>query len=292
MDAHNKDIDAVTGKDTTGHEWDGIRELNTPLPRWWLWMFYASIVWSIGYWVVYPSWPLVSSFTSGTLGWHSREAIATDLADLRTQRGAMMTKLESISAEDIAADPQLLAFARAVGRPAFGNNCAPCHGSGGGGAKGYANLNDDDWLWGGKLQDIEQTIRHGIRAADDATRTSLMPAFGRDGILQRPEIEAVADHVLKIAGQPVAANADLALGAKVFADNCAACHGDNGTGNRDVGAPNLTDKVWLFAPTRATIIEGIVNGRGSVMPAWANRLDDATIKALAVYVHTLSGGEK
>lgn len=292
MDDHKKHVDAVTGTDTTGHEWDGIRELNTPLPRWWLWVFYATIVWSVGYWIVYPSWPLVSGYTAGVFNWNSRNAVVADLADLRAQRGAMMTQLESSTLADIAADPQLLAFARAVGRPAFGNNCAPCHGSGGGGAKGYANLNDDDWLWGGKLDDIEQTIRHGIRSADDKTRVSLMPAFGRDGILQRPEIEAVADHVMKISGQPVAANANLALGAKVFADNCAACHRDNGTGNRDVGAPNLTDKVWLFASDRATVIDGIANGRGSVMPAWVSRLDDATIKALAVYVHTLGGGER
>lgn len=292
MDDRTRHIDAVTGTDTTGHEWDGIRELNTPLPRWWLWVFYATILWSVGYWLAYPSWPLVSSYTAGLFGWNSREAIVADLADLRAQRGAMMTRLEEANVADIAADPQLLAFARAVGRPAFGNNCAPCHGSGGGGARGYANLNDDDWLWGGKLEDIEQTIRHGIRSADDKTRISLMPAFGRDGILQRPEIEAVADHVLKISGQGVAANANLALGAKVYADNCAACHRDNGTGNREVGAPNLTDKVWLFAADRATIIEGIVNGRGSVMPAWSNRLDDATVKALAVYVHTLGGGER
>jgi len=292
MDDSTKHVDAVTGTDTTGHEWDGIRELNTPLPRWWLWMFYATIVWSAGYWVVYPSWPLRTNFTLGVFNWHSREAIMADLAELRVQRGAMMGQLESANVAAIAADPQLLAFSRAVGRSAFANNCAPCHGSGGGGAKGYANLNDDDWLWGGKLEDIEQTIRYGIRSTDDKTRISQMPAFGRDGILKREEIEAAADHVLKISGQAVAANANLALGAKVFADNCAACHRDNGTGNRELGAPNLTDKVWLFASDRATIIEGIANGRGSVMPAWSHRLDDATIKALAVYVHTLGGGER
>ncbi len=208
------------------------------------------------------------------------------------QRGEMMVKLAASTPEQVAADPQLRTFANAVGRSAFGINCAPCHGSGGGGFKGYANLNDDEWLWGGKLADIEQTIRYGIRSTDDKTRAGQMPAFGRDGILQRADIEAAADYVLKLAGRPVAAVAKLEQGAKVFADNCAVCHGDKGLGNRELGAPNLTDAVWLFSPDRDTIIDGMVNGRGSVMPAWSARLDDATIKALAVYVHGLGGGEK
>lgn len=292
MDDKAKPVDSVSGTVTTGHEWDGIRELNTPLPRWWLWMFYATIVWSVGYWVVYPSWPLIASYTSGTFGWNSRAAIQNDLAELRAQRGDMMGRLASASTSQIAADPQMRSFANAVGRSAFGNNCAPCHGSGGGGAKGYANLNDDEWLWGGTLADIEQTIRHGIRTTDDKARAGTMPAFGREGMLQRAEIEAAADYVLKLAGRPVASSAKLEQGAKVFADNCAACHGEKGLGNRELGAPNLTDAVWLFSPDRDTIIEGIVNGRGSVMPAWSERLDDATIKALTVYVHGLGGGEK
>lgn len=286
------DVDRVTGRSTTGHEWDGIRELNTPLPRWWLWMFYATIVWSVGYWVVYPAWPLVSSFTSGTFGWHSRNEVAAELQALKVQRGAMMAKLSSASLEDIVNNPESLAFARAVGRSAFGDNCAPCHGAGGAGAKGYANLLDDEWLWGGKLADIEATIRHGIRSADVKGRQGNMPAFGRDGILQRPDIEAAADHVMSIAKLPGAPTTGLERGAKVFAENCAACHGDAGKGNRELGAPNLTDAVWLYGSARQTIIEGIINGRGAVMPAWAGRLDEPTIKALAVYVYALGGGEK
>lgn len=292
MDDKAKPVDAITGTVTTGHEWDGIRELNTPLPRWWLWVFYATIVWSVGYWIVYPSWPLISSYTGGTFNWRSREAVQADLAELQARRGEMMVKLASSGTDQIAADPQLRAFANAVGRSAFGNNCAPCHGSGGGGSKGYANLNDDEWLWGGKLADIEQTIRYGIRSTDDKARAGVMPAFGRDGILQRAEIEAAADFVLKLAGRPVAPTAKLEQGAKVFADNCAVCHGEKGIGNRELGAPNLTDAVWLFSPDRNTIVDGIVNGRGSVMPGWSARLDDATIKALTVYVHGLGGGEK
>jgi cytochrome c oxidase cbb3-type subunit 3 len=285
-------IDAVTGTATTGHEWDGVRELNTPLPRWWLWLFYATIIWSIGYWIVYPSWPLISSYTRGTFGWHSREAVVTELLLLKAQRGPMMQQLATAPLQQIAGDPVLLDFARAVGKTAFADNCAPCHGAGGGGAKGYPNLNDDEWLWGGTLDAIAQTIRVGIRSNHPDTRPGNMPAFGRDNILQRVEINAVADYVRSLAGLQAAPNADLARGAKVFADNCAVCHDDKGTGKRELGAPNLTDAIWLYGSDRQSIIDGLINGRGAVMPTWVGRLDDTTIKALAVYVHALGGGEK
>jgi cytochrome c oxidase cbb3-type subunit 3 len=292
MAQHRREIDAVTGTETTGHEWDGIRELNTPLPRWWLWLFYLTIIWSIGYWLVYPSWPLLTSYTRGIWGWSSRAAVAEDLAALRAKRAAMADRIAAASLDDILADRQMLDFARAQGRAAFADNCAPCHGAGGGGAKGYPNLNDDDWLWGGKLDDIAFTIRHGIRTTDDKTRQGVMPAFGRDKILSRDDIEAVADFTRSLSALPVAQGADLARGKKVFADNCAACHGDAGKGNREIGAPDLTDQIWLYGSDRKTIVEGLTNGRGAVMPAWAPRLDDTTIKSLAVYVHSLGGGQK
>jgi cytochrome c oxidase cbb3-type subunit 3 len=285
-------IDALTGTATTGHEWDGLRELNTPLPRWWLWLFYATIVWSIGYWIVYPSWPLITSYTSGTFGWHSREAVVADLSQLKAQRGPMMQQLADAPLQQIAGDPVLLDFARAVGKTSFADNCAPCHGAGGGGAKGYPNLNDDEWLWGGSLDAIAQTIRAGIRGNHPDTRPGNMPAFGRDNIIPRPDINAVADYTRSLAGLPVAADADLARGARVFAENCVVCHGDKGAGKRELGAPNLTDAIWLYGPDKQTIVEGLVNGRGAVMPAWAGRLDDTIIKALTVYVHALGGGEK
>jgi cytochrome c oxidase cbb3-type subunit III len=277
---------------TTGHEWDGIEELNTPLPRWWLWLFYATIIWSIGYWVVYPTWPLVSSYSNGLFNWHTRSAVATQLAALQEERGPMMQKLASASLQQIESTPELLDFARALGRRAFADNCAPCHGSGGGGAKGYPNLNDNDWLWGGKLDDIALTIRHGVRAGDDEGRQGSMPAFGRDGLLKSSDISTVADYVRSLSGLKTGPNADLAGGAKIFADNCAVCHGPEGKGNRELGAPNLTDQIWLYAPDKKTIMEGIINGRGGVMPAWGGKLDDVTIKALTVYVHTFGGGEQ
>jgi cytochrome c oxidase cbb3-type subunit 3 len=277
---------------TTGHEWDGISELNTPLPRWWLWLFYATIVWAIGYWIVYPAWPLISSYSNGAFNWHSRSSVAADLAALQTQRAPMMDKLAAASLQDIEAKPELLDFARALGSRAFADNCAPCHGAGGGGAKGYPNLTDDDWLWGGKLADISQTITHGVRSTDDQGHQGSMPAFGRDGMLKRDDIVAVANYVRSLAGLSTAPGVDLARGAKVFADNCAVCHGPDGKGNRSLGSANLTDKIWLYGSDTKDIIDGIWNGHGGVMPAWGGKLDPVTIKALTVYVHTFGGGEK
>ncbi|MGP0088849.1 MAG: cytochrome-c oxidase, cbb3-type subunit III [Xanthobacteraceae bacterium] len=284
--------DGTGGTPTTGHVWDGIAELNTPLPRWWLWLFYITIVWAIGYWFVYPAWPLVSGYTSGVFHWHSRQAVLDDLAALQAQRGPMTQKIAAASLQQIIADPQLFTFARAQGRAAFGENCAPCHGAGGGGAKGYPNLNADAWMWGGKLDDIAQTIRHGARSGDPDGHQGSMPAFGRDGMLQPPEIAAVADYVRSLSGLATPADADLALGKKVFADNCTVCHGVQGKGKHQVGAPDLTDQIWLYGSDRKVIIDGLQNGRGGVMPAWAGRLDDTTIKSLAVYVYSFGGGEK
>jgi cytochrome c oxidase cbb3-type subunit 3 len=287
------EVDALSGTPTTGHVWDGIRELNTPLPRWWLWLFYLTIIWSVGYWIVYPSWPLVSSYTPGVLAWHSRDAVRSDLDALKAQRGPMVERLAAASLQEIASDTQLADFARAQARPAFAENCAPCHGAGGGGAKAYPNLNDDEWIWGGRLEDIAETIRHGIRSGErDARQGAAMPAFGRDGILKRPDIEAVADYVRFLAGPRAGVTADLASGRKVFTDNCAVCHGEGGKGNRELGVPSLADAIWLYGPDKAAIVEGIWNGRGGMMPGWAGRLDEATIKSLAVYVHSFGGGEK
>jgi cytochrome c oxidase cbb3-type subunit 3 len=276
---------------TTGHEWDGLQELNRPLPRWWLWLFYATIIWSVGYWVVYPAWPLLSSFSNGVFNWHSRAAVSSDLAALQTQRGAMTARLAAASLTEIESTPEMLDFARALGGRAFADNCAPCHGAGGGGAKGYPNLVDNDWLWGGSLEAISQTITHGVRSGDEQGRQGSMPAFGRDGMLKRDEVVVVADYVRSLSGLSTIAGADLARGAKIFADNCAVCHGPDGKGNRALGAPNLTDQIWLYGSDTQTIVDGIWNGHGGVMPAWGGKLEPVTIKALTVYVHTFGGGE-
>jgi cytochrome c oxidase cbb3-type subunit 3 len=287
----HSEIDHATGKSTTGHEWDGIKELNTPLPRWWLITFYLTIVWAIGYWVVYPAWPLISSHTTGLFGYSTRADVGVELANLEKIRGEKMVKLAATPLTEIEKDPALLALARARGKAAFGDNCAPCHGSGGAGAKGYPNLNDDDWIWGGKLDQIEQTILYGARSGNAKAHESQMLAFGKDGVLKSAEIVTVANYVRSLSGLPTSAGYDAAAGKKIFADNCVSCHGDNGKGNQELGAPDLTDKIWLYGSDEATLVETISNGRAGVMPAWIGRLDPSTIKALTVYVHSLGGGK-
>ncbi|MGX9432153.1 MULTISPECIES: cytochrome-c oxidase, cbb3-type subunit III [Bradyrhizobium] len=284
------ELDQVSGKTTTGHQWDGIKELNTPLPRWWVLTFYATIIWAIGYWVVYPAWPLLWSHTNGLINYSSRADVGVELANLEKIRGDKMVALGAASLEDIEKDPALLALARARGKAAFGDNCAPCHGSGGAGAKGFPNLNDDDWLWGGSLEQIQQTIQFGARSGNAKAHEGAMLAFGKDGILKKDEIVTVANYVRSLSGLPTSPGYNAAVGAKLFADNCSTCHGENGKGNQELGAPDLTDKIWLYGSDEATVIETITNGRSGVMPAWVGRLDPSTIKALAVYVHTLGGG--
>ena len=287
----HSDIDSVSGTATTGHQWDGIKELNTPLPRWWLITFYLCIVWAVGYWVVYPAWPLLHSNTTGILGYSSRADVAVELENLNKIRGEKMVALGAASLADIEKDPALLALARARGKTVFGDNCAPCHGSGAAGAKGFPNLNDDDWLWGGTLDQIMQTIQYGARSGHSKTHESQMLAFGRDGVLKPDQIMQVANYVRALSGLPTRPGYDAAAGTKIFADNCVACHGDNGKGNQEFGAPNLTDQIWLYGSDEATIIETITNGRAGVMPAWEGRLDPVTIKAMAVFVHSLGGGK-
>jgi len=289
--SEHSDIDHVSGRSTTGHEWDGIRELNTPLPRWWVWTFYATIIWAIGYWVVYPAWPLVTGYTAGVLHYTNRAAVAEDLARLEAMRGEKMKVLATASLADIEKDPALLALARARGKTVFGDNCAPCHGSGATGSKGFPNLNDDDWLWGGTLDQIMQTIQYGARSGNPKAHEGQMLAFGKEGVLKQDQVVTAANYVRSLSGLSTRPGYDAAAGAKIFAENCVACHGEKGQGNPELGAPNLTDKIWLYGSDEATLIETITNGRGGVMPAWEGRLDPATIKAMAVYVHSLGGGK-
>ena len=291
MAEHTK-IDAVTGTATTGHDWDGISELNTPLPRWWLWTFYLTIIWAVGYWVVYPAWPLISSHTTGVFGYSSRADVAKDIAALESFRDKQAAGLKDASLEDIKAKPDLLRLAMARGKAAFGDNCVPCHNVGGAGGPGYPNLTDDEWIWGGKLADIHQTLQNGIRWDQNSdTRVGQMLAFQKSGVLKADEVASVVEYVRGLAKLDVEAGADKAKGQKIYAENCAACHGDAGKGNKDLGAPDLTDAIWLYGSTRAAMIETVANGRGGVMPAWTGRLDPVTIKSLTVYVHSLGGGQ-
>lgn len=288
----NRKIDEATGVETVGHEWDGIEELNNPLPRWWLWSFYATIVFAIGYMVVYPAIPMVTKASDGMWKWSSRGALATEMAAAEKGREATLAAIAATPIERLPENPQLMQAAVAGGRAAFRVNCVQCHGAGAAGSKGYPNLNDDDWLWGGDLKAIETTIVHGIRfPGDDQTRQSQMPSFGRDGILPADQIDDVATYVRSLSGKEKG-GAAAQRGAGIYAANCAICHGADARGGRQFGAPNLADAIWLFGGKHEEVVASIANAHAGVMPAWGHRLDPVTIKMLAAYVHSLGGGEK
>lgn len=288
----DKHIDDVTGVETTGHVWDGdLRELNKPLPKWWLYTFYACCLWALGYWIAYPAWPLANDYTKGILGYSQRAVVAADVQAGKDAQSEMRSLLDKTALEEVASDANLKRFATSGGAAAFANNCAPCHGRGAQGFTGYPNLNDDDWIWGGKLSDIHTTILHGIRQDNPDTRNSLMPRFGLDAILEPAQISDAAEYVLSLTGKSSDQEA-VTRGQAIFAEQCVACHGEDAKGNQELGAPNLTDAIWLYGGNKASIMETIKTGRGGKMPAWADRLDPVTIKALAVYVHGLGGGVK
>lgn len=285
-------VDAATGTEIKHHEWDGIQELDTPLPRWWLWTFYATILFAVGYTIAYPAWPMIDRATGGLLGWSSRGALNEELAAREAKIAPIRQAISRTSIEALPARPELMQAAIEGGRAAFRVHCVQCHGSVAAGSKGYPNLNDDDWLWGGDLRAIEKTITDGVRNPDhSATRQSLMPAFGKDQLLTPAQVDDVVAHVRVISGQDRSSVASR-QGAKLFADNCAVCHGPAGKGNRQVGAPNLTDQIWLYGGDAETIHETVWNSRHGVMPRWNDKLDKATIRMLAAYVHSLGGGEE
>ena len=283
-----KHIDELSGVETTGHEWDGIRELNNPMPRWWVWTFYATIVWSIAYAIAYPSWPLLKEATRGVLGYSSRQEFAESVKVATDAQKAFVDKIAATPVTDIAKDPQLLQFALNGGDAAFKVNCITCHGTGAMGGPGYPNLNDDDWLWGGTTEQIYQTILYGIRSEHSDTRVSEMPAF--KDMLEPAQIRQVSAYVVSLTGTPSDASL-VEPGKQVFADNCASCHGEDARGNKELGAPDLADAIWLYGNSEEAIARQVSTPRMGVMPAWTGRLSDTTIKELTVYVHSLGGGQ-
>ncbi|MEZ5840981.1 MAG: cytochrome-c oxidase, cbb3-type subunit III [Hyphomicrobiales bacterium] len=287
-------IDELSGTETTGHEWDGLKELNTPLPRWWLYIFYITIVWAALYWIAYPTWPMVSSYTKGMMGYSAREEGLMAFEAGKAARAEAGAALENTALDQIQSTPALLEFAQGQGKAAFGDNCAPCHGLGATGGPGFPNLNDDDWLWGGTLDDIYTTLQYGIRSGHDDARDSGitgMTAFGADGILDDAQIATVVNYVRSLSGLETDPGLDMAAGQTVFVDNCAACHGEDAKGMLELGAPNLTDGIWLYGSSPEAMIKTVTFGRKGVMPAWSGRLDPVTVKSLAVYVHNLGGGK-
>lgn len=288
----NKEIDKVSGVETTGHEWDGLKELNNPLPRWWVWVWIITIIWSLWYFVVYPAFPTLGTDnqggTVGTSGRTQYVELAESQAEIMERQAAYLDAFENATFDEILNDPALYQFAMAGGATAFKENCAQCHGTGAAGGKGYPNLNDDDWLWGGQVTDIEQTLKHGIRVQGSYdTRMSQMPAFGRDKLLTTAQINDVVDYVLAIKEQ----GSESMSGYKIFQENCASCHGVDGRGMYEFGAPNLADAIWLYGGDRKDIYESVVNSRAGMMPAWEKRLPQNTIRQMSIYVHQLGGGE-
>jgi cytochrome c oxidase cbb3-type subunit 3 len=280
--------DSVSGQNTTGHEWDGIKELNTPLPKWWVYVFWVCVIWAIAYWFMMPTWPMLNGYTKGYLNYSSRGALEDELVVQKKARSAWGSKIEAASVDVIEKDSSLLQYALAGGKIAFNENCAACHGVGGVGGYGYPKLADDEWLWGGSINDIEQTVKFGVRNTNANSRQSEMPKFGADNLLTADQISQVADYVLTLANR---APAKGTPGETVFAENCAACHAEDGAGNKDMGAPALNNQIWLYKGTKADIVAQVTKPKHGSMPAWSERLDPTTIKMLAVYVHNLGGGK-
>ena len=290
MTASKREIDDVTGVETTGHEWDGIKELNKPLPKWWLMTFYACIAWSVGYWVIYPAWPTLNGYTRGVIGYSQRTVVTEELSAARSAQTVFRDKIAVLPLDGLKSDADLLRFAMAEGAASFQANCAACHGRGAQGFVGYPNLNDDEWLWGGSIDQIHKTISFGVRSEHKDARASQMPRFGLDKMLDDTQIGDTAEYVLSLSGASTPSDA-AARGQKLFTENCVSCHGDAGKGLQEQGAPDLTDAIWLYGGSKQAIIESIRTGRGGMMPAWSGRLDPATIKSLAIYVHSLGGGK-
>lgn len=268
--------------DTTGHVWDDdLREFNNPLPKWWLYTYYATIVFAVIYWILYPAWPLVSDYTKGVLGWSQIGELRQEQEEAKALQGKYKEKLAGLAVADIMKDPETRAFAVSTGKAIFGDKCAPCHGSAGQGKVGlFPNLTDDDWLYGGDAETILASITDG--------RQGMMPA--QKGVLTDAQITNVADYVLSMNGEQVDA-ASTQAGKEVYAASCAMCHGDDGKGNPMMGAPNLADKIWLYGGDRESVLKTIADGRSGLMPTFKTKLDPIEIKQVAVYVHQLGGGK-
>ena len=283
--------DPVTGRETTGHEWNGIKELDTPIPRGVLMFLIVTHIWAIGWWFLAPTWPLGTTYTKGLLGFDQRTTVETRVIEGQQQRAGWTARLDSEPYESILADEALMQTVRNTGRQLFGDNCAACHGRDGRGNANYPDLTDGDWLWGGSPEQIETTMRVGINTAHPDSRIGQMPAFGRDAMLDRTEVRNVAAYVYSLTNPDYSTPANLervTAGREVFATTCASCHGENAEGNQELGAPNLTDNYWIYGGSMDTIIASVHGGRQGHMPTWDERLTNAEIRTLALYVHDLA----
>lgn len=279
--------DPVSGYLTTGHEWNGVKELNTPVPRAVYFFLWATFLYSVVYWVLMPAWPLGVTYTKGLLGIDQRSIVAAQVKEAAAYRAIWAKLIESESYEAIQHDKRLMTTVRQTGATLFGDNCAACHGRAATGGHGFPSLVSQAFLWGGTPDAIAETIRVGINAPHPDTRVSQMPAFGRDGMLTRDKIDDVVDYVRSLSMPSLAksiASEKLARGKTVFTENCVACHGDNATGSTDVGAPNLRDQFWIYGGDAQTVFTTVWGGRQGQMPSWEARLPLLDRKVLALYL--------
>lgn len=282
--------DPLTGRETTGHEWNGIKELDTPVPRGVLMFLIVTHVWAVAWWFFVPSWPLGETYTKGLLGVNQRTTVEARVVEGQQERASWIARLETEPYDVILADEALMETVRDTGQQLFGDNCAACHGRDGKGRANYPDLTDDDWLWGGGPELIEQTMRVGINTAHPETRVAQMPAFGRDQMLDRDQVRSVAAYVYSLSHPESSTPENLEriqAGQEVFVTTCAACHGDNAEGSQEMGAPDLTDSYWVYGGDLDTIISSVHGGRQGHMPTWDERLTTAEIRTLAIYVHDL-----
>ena len=286
--------DPVTGRTTTGHEWNGIEELDTPVPRVALFFLAATALFALGYWVLMPAWPLGVTYTKGLLGYDQREAVTRQVEEAAASRAGWAERVMALDYTQVRADPALMTVVAETGHALFGDNCAVCHGMDGRGGAGFPDLTAGAWLWGGEPETIHETIRVGINSGHEETRMAQMMAFGRDGVLERDHVRAVAAYVRSLSGQELTAaeEARLGAGAEIFTDNCASCHGDDGTGVAELGAPDLTDDVWIYGGDAASVQSSIHGGRQGHMPHWEGRLKPLDLKVLTLYVGTLGNGDQ
>ncbi|MFZ3042618.1 MAG: cytochrome-c oxidase, cbb3-type subunit III [Thiobacillus sp.] len=294
---------------TTGHAWDGdLQEYNNPLPVWWVYTFYATVIFALIYWTIYPSWPLGKGWIGGvsnityvnsagetkTHDWNTRALLMADMNQAATAQKPYFDKIQAMSYDQIAKDPEMSGFILSAGRSLFAENCAACHQAGGQGVIGFfPNLTDDDWLYGGSYEKVHETLMGG--------RRGYMPAFGE--VLNGEQIDQLANYVASLSGIEHDA-AKAGAGDMLFHSETAACfycHTAGATGRQDIGAPNLTDNIWLWADVPAAgtaegkvaAIRSVINNglNKGVMPVWSGRLSPEQIKVLTVYVHELGGGQ-
>jgi cytochrome c oxidase cbb3-type subunit 3 len=280
--------DPHTGIHTTGHEWSGITELDTPIPRA-VKIFYA-LAFAIGLamWILLPTWPLLTTYTPGLLGFSQRDFVQDQLAEAVDQRAGWADRIAILDLNDNSGDSEVRDIAIRTGETLFIDNCAVCHGQDASGGPGFPDLRDRAWLWGGTAEEIHETLRVGINSQHDETRLGQMPAFGRDQILERADLRALVTYVRHLAGLEQAEAEAREVGEALFAENCASCHGEDAKGDATLGAPNLTDGFWIYSGDRETVYRTLFGGRQGHMPHWGDRLNPVQLKILALYVRSLS----